>query len=235
MLTNGDVYEVSLRATNLTQAHYNVLHIRLLDDQTESNFLTNLQAFCNAWKEVWRGGQNANFAWQSYRAVQVAGAGITYDTTTCRRSGGDLYDGIFTGTLVGGISSADSLASFNALAILLKTGLAGRSRQGHAYIGGNSENDVNGNTWASAMVAARQADLDAFVGVYGNLGTDTHLEWVVFSRFIASGCKYVPALPKPVLTHVQAGDQAGASRIIRTATISPLVTPMHRRKSGIGI
>lgn len=234
MLTAGDQYEVALRGTHGGSQIINVLHVKLIDTQAASAFITHVQTFADAWKETWRGQQTSGFTWVDWRAQQVAGAGITYDSATCRRSGGDVYSAAFTGTLTGASTGAQELPSTLAVVCSLRTGQVGRSKNGRTFIGGWNTNKIVGNTITAGTVTALQTAVNTFLATYGSGGTDTHLEWGIFSRFIASGCKYVPAVPKPVLTHVQAGDQAGAHHVVTSATVNAVVAPMHRRKQGIG-
>lgn len=235
MLTAGDVYEVAVRSDYIGDKFLNVLHAQLLVNRSAVQLQADLLAFANAWKEVWRPSQSNGVAYERFDAHQVAGTDVSYSVVTCRLIGGDVYGAVLTGTLAGGVSGTDGLATYNNVAAIHRTGLRGRSRMGKSFIGGWTEGQVVTNTMASGTVTTLQTALDVFRGVYGSGGTNANLQWVVFSRFIASGCKYVNALPKPILTHVQAADPGASTSPVLTSTVSGTLVPMHRRKHGVGI
>lgn len=230
----GDVYEVAMELSVNQNYALTVQHVKLLTAATPAQMVTRISAFADAFKEVWRPQQSTSTNWVAWKAQQVAGDGIAYNVNNCRRSGGDVYENAFGGTVVGGIGGADPVAASLAVVASLRTGLVGRSFNGRAFIPGWSETNVNGDDMLAANRAILQTNADNFALVYGSGGTNVDLSWGVFSRFIASGCKYVKALPRPILTHVQAGNQAGSFTTIQTVTVDSLLAPMRRRKPGVG-
>jgi len=234
LLQAGDVYELAVRGEFLGTTHLNILHFSLIDAHTAAQAQSRAQVAADAWKEVWRGNQHQSFNWIDWRFQQVAGAGITYSATTCRRSGGDVYSGALSGTLTGAAVTTEPLASTQAVVAALRTGRVGRSYNGRTFVGGWAEGTVVGNSITSVTLGSLQTALSSYLATYGVLGTDLHFSWQVFSRLIASGCKYVNALPRPVLTHVQAGDQVNCVKSVQSATVESLLAPMHRRKAGVG-
>lgn len=237
MLTAGDVYEVSVSQTFTQQTLMNVLHFVLLVNLTGAQ--AKFQTLADDIKEMMRPRQQQTLSYTGWKATQVAGAGVTYSASTCRRSGGDVYEGTLTGTLTGGDVSSNPSPTFNALVVALKTGLAGRTHRGQVYIGGydhGKDSTADHNQWSATHVANVQTDVNTFLAKYKQVGgTDPSFGWVVFSRITASGCKYLPAVPRPVLTHF-ADPNAGASYTgVTTATPRTLIVPMRRRKEGRGI
>jgi hypothetical protein len=237
MLTAGDVYEVAVTQSFGGSTLINVLHFVLLQNITGAQ--AKFQAVADDIKEMFRARQASSLAYTGWKSTQVAGAGVTYSATTCRRSGGDVYEGSSTGTLTGGDAAGAPGASTQALVVALKTGLAGRSKRGQVYPGGYDVNRLaagNRNEWSSTHIANVQTDLNTFLAKYKQIGgTDPNFGWVVWSKFIASGCKYVPAIPKPIYTHYQTGDMPNSFFGVTTATPRIVVVPMRRRKEGRGI
>jgi hypothetical protein len=237
MLQTGDVYEVVLPQSFHNQAVVNVYHVKCLT--TISGAQAAFQTLADLLKEAFRTNQSNLLSYSSWKATQVSGDGVTYDTTTCRRQGGDVYEGSLTGTLIGGDSTSSGTQSTSGLVVALKTGLSGRSRRGSVYLGGFADGKRDATTienWTAGLVSSIQADvaaLLALIGVPG--GSNPNFGWVVWSKFLASGCKYVPGIPKPVYTHVQAGNAAASHADVKSGTPRAAIVPMNRRKPGRGI
>ena len=237
MLAAGDVYELALKQSYGGSLLYNVLHFQLKGAllTPQAKFL----ALANASKEMLRVKQASTLTYVDWKATQVAGAGVTYGVSNCRRAGGDFYEGVFTGTLTGADVSGAPGPSFSAVVVALKSGFAGRSKRGQFYIGGldaNALDIADRNLLAASYVTSWGTALATFGGAYfGPSGTDPDFNWVIFSRFIASGCKYVISGSRPVLTHVQAADAVGCVVNVTSATVRNVVSPMNRRKKGVGI
>lgn len=237
MLTTGDVYELAIKQSYGGSTLLNVYHFRLL--RTLTGPQAAFQSLADTTKNRFRTDQAAALSYVDWKATQVAGAGVTYDPTTCRRSGGDVYEGTFTGTLTGGNTAGAPDASFMALVCALKTGFAGRSRRGSFYLGGwdaNDQSSANRNLWSAARITSIQSACNAHLASFGApSGTDLDFRWVVFSRLIASGCKYVIVNNRPTLTHVQAANAADSWRDVTSCTPREAIVPMNRRKLGAGV
>ena len=233
----GDVYEFAIRQTYFSQTLYNVLHFKL--KAVPADMQVSCLNVADDIKVMMQASQENTLAYAGWKATQVAGNGITYDAVNCRRSGGDFYEGVLSATAAGTSAGNAPGASYAAIVIALKTGISGRSRRGQIYIGGL---DVNGASTAdrnkvdATVKSTLEGRIATFYAKYKeSSGTSTDWEWVVFSRLIASGCKYVITGNKPTLTHVQAGDQANASTYVASAVVRDYLAPMNRRKVGVGI
>jgi hypothetical protein len=237
MLTTGDVYEVVTTQSYLGSTLLNVFHVQLRAPLATAQ--ASFQTLADDFKEAQRLAQFASLTYSTWKATQVAGAGITYSTTTCRRTGGDVYEGNHTGTLFGATSAGIASASFNAMVTALKSGLAGRSRRGQVYTGGwgsTAYDSSNNDRFSAALLTSMTGQWTTFFNKYKLTGgTSPDFVWVIWSKFIASGCKYVPASPKWIYTHVQPGDQANSATNVTSFTPRALVVPMRRRKEGRGI
>lgn len=234
----GDVYELAVKQTYSGSTLMNVLHFQCLVSPTGTQ--AKFQTLADDIKEMLRVKQSSTLTWVSWRASKVVGDDVTYDPTTCNRSGGDFYEGNHSGTLTGADTSGAAGASFAAAVVALKTGQVGRSKRGQFFIGGldtNSYSPSDRNTLAASYVTAWTTAIGTFTAKYlGTGGTDPTFKWVVFSRVIASGCKYVyVAGSKPQLMHVQDGNPDAAMFDVTSATLRSLIAPMNRRKSGRGI
>lgn len=237
MLTAGDVYEVVTTQSFGGSTLLNTLHVQCLIAITGAQ--AKFQTLADDFKEMQRPAQAASCSYSTWKAVQVAGTGVTYSSTTCRRSGGDIFEGNHTGTLTGGVTSGAPASSFMAVVSALKSGLAGRSRRGALYLGGcdtNSLDATDRDRWGAAyLTSLGTAQATFFTKYKGTGGTSPDFKWVIFSKFIASGCKYVPASPKWIYSHVQPGDAATCMADVTSVTPRVLVVPMRRRKEGRGV
>lgn len=237
MLTAGDVYELAVRQSFGGSTLFNVLHFQLKGVPADPQ--ASFQTLADDTKELLRVKQAAALTYVSWKATQVAGAGVTYNASNCRRSGGDFYEGNFTGTLTGGDASGAPGPSYTAVVVSLKSGVSGRSKRGQFYIGGidaNALDTTNRNLLGATYATAWTTALATYNGKYKYpSGTSVDFNWVIFSRFIASGCKYVVTSGRPVLTHVQAGDAVASVVNVTSATVRTALSPMNRRKIGVGI
>ena len=237
MLTTGDVYEMAISQTYLAQRIINVLHFKCLVNISGAQ--AAFQTLADDCKEIFRTRQSQNLSYLSWRATQVAGTGVTYSTTTCKRSGGDTYEGLFTGGLVGGDTNIQPGQSYVGLVVALKTGLAGRTHRGMIYAGGYdiaTYQFSNRNHWDATFLNNVATDLAAFYGKYGvPSGTNPNFGWVVFSRITASGCKYQQTASGPKLLPFAPPDAAGSKSDVKTVTPRLLSSPMNRRKEGVGV
>jgi hypothetical protein len=238
MLKGGDVYEVVTTQTFSGSTLLNVIHVELLIDIT-SGAQAKFQTLADDLKDMNRVVQASSLAYTTWKAVQVSGNGVTYSATTCRRSGGDIYEGNHTGTLTGANVSGAPASSFMALVSALKTGLAGRSRRGAVYVGGLDTNSLSGSDrdyWSTTVLTTLGTAQTTFFNKYkADGGTSPDFTWVVWSKFIASGCKYVPAVPKWHYEHVQDPSHSTSAAAVTSVTPRSLVVPMRRRKEGRGI
>lgn len=237
MLIAADVYELAIKQKYGGSDIYNVLHFQLKANLAAPQ--TSFQTLADDIKELLRVKQASALTYDSWKATQVAGSGVSYGLVNCRRSGGDFYEGNFTGTLTGADTSAAPGPSFSAMVIALKSGVSGRSRRGQVYVGGldaNALDSSNRNNIAASYITAWTTAINTFLGKYKYPGgTSPDFNWVIFSRFIASGCKYAIVANKPVLTHFNAPDAVGCVVNVTSATPRTAVAPMNRRKLGRGV
>jgi len=235
-----DIYEVVSTQSYLGSTVLNVFHLQVRAALSSASAAqTAFQTAADDFKEMQRVNQSSLLAYSTWKAFQVAGAGVTYSTSTCRRSGGDVYEGNHTGGLTGGNTTSAGTASYNALVSALKTGLSGRSRRGAIYMGGipyTTLDTSNENQFLATYIALVVTQQAIFFNKYKQTGgTSADFQWVVWSKFIASGCKYVPASPKWIYTHVQPGDAVASAASVTSVTPRSLVVPMRRRKFGRGV
>jgi hypothetical protein len=233
----GDVYEVATHYTFGGSNMYNVFHFKL--KAAVINQQAAFLALANALKDLMRPVQNSLTTYVDWRAFQVAGDGVTYSSATCKRTGGDVWEGVHTGTLTGSVAASATGPSYQGLVVNLKTGLVGRSRRGSFYIGGfdnNNQDATNRNRWSAATITSLTTAIASFFGVYNaSTGTDPEFAWQVFSKQIASGCKYQIIDNQNQYKTFTSPSPATASAPVTSATPRALIVPMNRRKEGRGI
>lgn len=232
MNTVGDVYELAIKQTYQGSVLTNVLHFKhefIIADQA-AEYL----ALANEVKDALRVNQSVNLAYTGWTMRQVAGAGVTYDPATCKRSGGDVFEGLFTAPTAGSLSTTTDGDSFSAMVAALKTGLSGRSRRGRIFVGGFLVGERTGNLWSAGRTSGVQTALDAIKTAHGAAAVAPHLRWVVFSRQIASGCKPNTVHPHHMTTFATP-NAAGSYAAINAVVCSNVIAPLHRRKLGVGV
>ena len=238
MRAQGDTYEVALHQTYEGQTILNVYHVTLTGAITDATAAqADFSALATAFKDIARSQQVSGLAYQSWTAKQVAGAGVTYDTTTCKPSGGDQYTAAFTTNPNGGTTGQPVPAAFEACVVSLRGVAAGRSHRGRVFYAGiNLGNAPDPDHFGGAAITALNNALATALST--TIPAAGPFEWTVFSRVIASGCRSVPTVVngkvRHVLTHVQAASATDCFTPVVTATASNLIAPMHRRKIGVG-
>lgn len=143
----GDIYRVAIRAEIGSDDIVNVMHYRTtvsvgavsneplaLAQGLEDDFISLLQA-----------NQNQNL---QYREIAVRG--VTQPTIGTDHSM----------TAVGGAGIGELLPTFNAMLVLLRTGLFGRSYQGRFYVGGLEEGAQEDSEFNAGILANLEAALD---------------------------------------------------------------------------
>lgn len=184
----GDVYKFSSSAVGLGMTVMNDLAIRILP-ATDPDQAT-WQAFADEWKEVHRGLQHNSFSYNTWRAVQVFGAGVTYGPNDCTRSGGKLFTGTHTGTLLGGQSATDVLPPQCSGVITLTSPFIGRRKRGRLFIWGFVEADQIAGQWTTTKQAAWATPFTTFFNKYKNGGTSPNFQLGIWSEREATGCIY---------------------------------------------
>lgn len=234
MLTIGDTYQFTLRQTYLGQVIENVLHAKLL--AVPGTPLTTFATFMTDWITAVHALQSNALTYTDWKAVQVAGAGVTYSTTSCLPTGGDEYAGVLTAQA--GTLSGEALPATDCGLIDLGTGLRGRSYRGRKFVAGITEGIQNGGTIAAGTVTSVQATINTFFAKYGVGGSDTTLRWGIFSLDIASGCKTQPIVVagrvRRQRVHLSAANAAGALNGVTVALLDADVHTLHRRLPGVG-
>lgn len=180
----GDVYACALRSTLNGEQCVNTFHLRTKTtaDPTTATLTTILTGI----KDILRTMQVDDLAYSDWTALQVRGAGTTYQTTAPFRVATISYAGGFTGTLTGSITGSPA---GNAMAIVLAKGTAqaGRRRKGRIYVPGIwtaavATDGTIDNTERSNIQTNQCANLLALIGP---AGTSSTFEDVVWSDRIA--------------------------------------------------
>lgn len=176
--------------------------------------------------------QVAQLSHTGWRVSQLSGTGVTYPQGLCRRVGGLVFEGAYTGTIVGALAG-DGLPPQSAAVITLKTALAGRSRRGRFYMCGIVEGITADGTFGSGLISQWQTAWNAQLAQYSGSGTDPTWYMAVWSQTIATGCR--PAAQHP---HAPAFSQAPspgtALQAVTSLTPRAIVYTQRRRTIGVG-
>lgn len=136
---------------------------------------------------------------------------------------GIIVDGAFTG---GGVQTDNSLPSFCAGVLSLRTGLTGRTKHGRLYIPGVSENLSSASKLEGNYLGVLQSLGNLLVNRYGASGSTNIIRLGVFSRKL--GVVRNPG-PPPSLTYSTNG-----LTIITAAIARPEIATMRKRKLARG-
>ena len=226
----GDVFKMSIQGSGQNAIYMNVLAIRQIGalDLVQADF----QAFADGYKEAVRGVQTAQFAWKSWRAVQVFGPAVDYTTAQCVRVGGTAFEANLSGTLTGGNVSGDALPPQSALVITLGSGLIGRRHRGRIYVPSFSEVDQNAGGWLPAMLTTLTGTFTTFFNKYKASGTDPKIQLGVWSERTAFGCEWTGK--PPVHTQIDPPSPDTAFTPVTGFTIRSTVYTQRRRAIGVG-
>jgi hypothetical protein len=225
----GDAWKVNVSSTGLGSKYLNTIAVI---QKTASVAETDFLALANAFKELARPMQGLWLTYTTYRAVQVRGGTVTPVASECRRTGGFVFEGNMTGTLTGGITTAEALPPQCALVITVKSSEFGRRHRGRLYFPGFQETAQDGGTWISSLQATIQTAADAFVDLYGEGGSSTAFTMGIWSERTATGCETTGNPPR--LTNVETPNLAAAFTPMQTLLVRPTVFTQRRRGIGFG-
>jgi len=112
-------------------------------------------------------------------------------------AGGEVYTALTNSGEVGGDSTGEPLPGNVALAVSLRSGLAGRSFRGRNYISGLNVNNTDGNQFETGFLTDMQ---DAYNELLVQVAS-SDFTWVIVSR-ITAGVLRATGLTTPVLVAV---------------------------------
>jgi hypothetical protein len=226
----GDVYKLTLVQQYLGML---VQNTHYFDRKTAGDpTVADAQVLADYFKDAFKAQQNAAISYYSWTLQQMRGGTVTAIASECRRTGGILYQGIFTGTLVGSLAG-ESLPPQSAMVTTLNTGLAGKRRRGRMYLAGKGEAEQSGGTWLVGTTTAMAAVWSTVIAAYGTAGTEPNWRLGVWSERTATGC--VPAETRPhTPTNVNPPDLANAYAPITSAQVKSIVYSQRRRTLGVG-
>lgn len=231
MATN-DVYELAVRQRLRGQQIVNTYHFMANGGFVPTQ--AQAQALADDVKDFFISTQVSILTYESWSLRQVWGAGVEYHASKPIRTGGLLYEGNFTGTVVGTQSTGTPLPPHVAYVIQLKTGLAGRRNRGRLYMGGVRIEEVgaDGNLLAGFVTGVNGLAATA-LAEYGQGGTNPDWDWVIWSFRYASGWKPADAHPHR-LAFVGPISSQNEANGIRTGICSPIWRVQRRREIGVG-
>lgn len=208
-MTIGDVWQLAIKGTCLSQEHLHTLHFRALTTPANSAALVS----------EWQAGART-----SYRGLFGTGD-LPVVTYTCRQVCGTPPFAASTEATEGGGTQAgtrslsgDGAPSWLARCISWRSAYAGRRFRGRSYIGGMFESMMNGNDLVSGELTLMDAYVSAMLATFGGSGTSANWVFCVYSQVARDGGATCPTAASQV-----------AAGISRSAIAS-----MRSRKPGHG-
>jgi hypothetical protein len=191
-----------------------------------------LAALALDWKNFMLNHQLAQLTHTGWVAQQLSGTDVSYTAVPCTRQGGLRFEGLHTGTVVGG-NAGDGMPPQSAIVTTISTGISGRSRRGRFYLGGWGEGFQNNGTITAGIVTSQQTAWDAQLAKFSPTGTNATWYSVVWSHTIATGCK--PAAVHPhAMTAVGSPSPGTASAPVVQFKVRDVVYTQRRRTIGVG-
>lgn len=203
-MADGDVWEIAIKGTLLSQQYVNVWHAQLTGAGS-----TVQDAIDDIMTTFYSPLLTSDLTNQM--SLTVASCRLYADPV-------ELYDAALAAT---GAQGGEPLPPQCAGVFTLKTGLAGRSRRGRLYLGGHLELYQASGQWTGAYVTALQARANAMVALAGIGGTSPDWRWGVWSKKLGE--------PSPGLYNTGAG-----FRTIKEVVFRPVVYTQRRRTIGVG-
>lgn len=225
----GDVYRLTVQAVCQGQTYLNTyaFTMRSSPDPTQAD----AHGLALSFKDAFRTQQCTIVSYQTWTFRQLFGGGVVPIQDECRRDGGLVLVGNFTGTQTG-TQATDMLPPQCAMVWTIGTGLAGRRRRGRSYIYDFPETAQANGTWTGTIIGNVQTALNTIYGLYGPAGTDPQFLLGVWSERTASGCEYRGTPPK--LTNVETPRPEDAFNMSTGYTVRPTVYSQRRRTIGVG-
>ena len=187
-----DVYLLTMSATQFGTLRQNTL--AFINTTSTEPIAGDFGTIATAYKNAFLLTQSSSLTWTSWRARQIAGAGVTWPSTgtECTPTGGKFFEGLFTGGVQGGEVSSEVLPPQCAMVVTLRSGLVGRSHRGRLYLFGWAENQQNGGTWNAGIIGTLDTNFLAFLAPYTVAAPASGHRIGIWSTRIASGCRVLP-------------------------------------------
>lgn len=142
-------------------------------------------------KELYRLLQSNTVTYTTWRARQIAGAGVTWPDTgsNCFPTGGEFFEAAFSGSVTGADPAAEVLPPQCALVTTLRSGLVGRSHRGRVYGYGWTEAQQAAGVWSAGLLTSLDTAWNSFLTEYAVAAPVSGYRLGVWSTRIASGCR----------------------------------------------
>jgi len=230
-MATGDVYLCAIRAVQNGQPVVSTWALRreVSPEPAAADFTSILTSV----KNLLRLQQVDDLVYVDWTALQVRGAGVTYNTSAPFRVSTVSYSGALTGTLPG-LLTAEPEAMQAAMVLSLTTAQSGRRRRGRVFMGGIAVTQVadDGTLDNTNRTNAQTATADAIVALLGPSGTSTDWRLGVWSDRIATNTVLSNTWPR---IRVTAGtpDPANAWAQVESIIIRDYVGNQRDRRPGI--
>lgn len=226
----ADAYRLSMYQTLVGQRVMNTLAFDRKGVAPPT--LAECLALANDWKDAIKAQQSASLNHVSWKMEQLSGTGVTYPSGQCKKVGGLVFDGLYTGVTVGSLAGVSSPPQI-AVVTTIMTGLSGRTKRGRFYMPGLLNSSHSDGTVGSGNVTALQTLWDAQGAQYFDAGSDAIWRIGVWSQTIATGCKPGAAHPHD-MTEVVAPSPATAFTAANGFKVRNICYTQRRRTIGVG-
>lgn len=228
----GDVYRMVVSTTQLGSFYMNTYAVQCIAAPPPT--LAQATTLATDLKEAFRPLQAQSLIYRGWKLYQIGGSGVTYDPVLCKREGGLILEGTYTGTLTGG-DAIDPLAPQLAMTVTLYSNMIGRRRRGRVYLPGWSENAQSGGNWTSGVLTSVTTALATLYAKYGSdpSGTDPIFRLGIWSERTAFGCEPSETHPHDPVRVDPPNPDAAFIQLARWVP-RPIVYTQRRRTLGVG-
>lgn len=225
-----DVYVLTLSARSTAGIVQNSL--AFIRTSSTEPIAGDFGALAVAIKDIHRSRQSTGLTYESWKARQVRGVGVTWPTgNDCNPVGGNLFEGLITSNGQGQLAG-DGLPPQCALVTTIRTAKIGRRRRGRFFAGGFTETDQNNGVWGSTILTPVDAAWLAFFNTYTVAAPTGGNRLGIWSFRTASGCVANPTGKGHTRVDSPAPEQAFEPAT--TYTLRPTVYTQRRRVTGVG-
>lgn len=124
-----------------------------------------------------------------------------------------------------GVTGANAAALTSCAVASLRTNLAGRSHRGRQYVPVTALGQITDGLVSASLVTAFQNAYNAFLAIYGDLGTDTDYTWGIWSRKLGDTV---------VGGHITGYNVAAGFFPMHAVTVDSIARVQRRRELGVG-
>lgn len=203
-MATGDVWRLAFEGTIQGAQYVNVWHVRFKTEAADiGDAITYIDTnFYQLYKTI----VHTTWAVSICKARQLAVPSLLFDQAV---------------SAAGESAANPAMPPQCSMVVTLRTGIAGRSRRGRLYLGGQKTDAFLNGAYTSSTVNAVQTYVDDLVAALGSGGSNADYEWGVWSRVLGGED------PGPY-------NLTSGFRPITAAVVRNVVHTQRRRVLGVG-